>query len=122
MLQRHQFPVRLAYAMSINKAQGQTLRRVGLHLNPMVFAHGQLYVGLSRARRRADVAVRGISSPTVSLATALHALYVGVHGSRFWQVGTVATKSDQEQSIRRFGDIESSLQFIHMRTCGGVLT
>jgi len=41
---RHQFPLRLAYAMTINKSQGQTLSRVGISLATPVFSHGQLYV------------------------------------------------------------------------------
>ena len=49
-LKRRQFPVRLAFAMTINKAQGQSLKKVGIYLNTNpVFAHGQLYVALSRA-------------------------------------------------------------------------
>jgi hypothetical protein len=47
-LRRRQFPVRVAFAMTINKSQGQSLRIVGLHLQQPVFAHGQLYVALSR--------------------------------------------------------------------------
>ncbi len=43
-----QFPVRLAFAMTINKAQGQSVTHVGLDLRTAVFAHGQLYVALSR--------------------------------------------------------------------------
>jgi hypothetical protein len=46
---RRQFPVRLAFAMSINKAQGQSVHMIGLDLRQPVFAHGQLYVALSRA-------------------------------------------------------------------------
>ncbi len=46
---RRQFPVRLAFALTINKAQGQSAKYVGLDLRGSVFAHGQLYVGLSRA-------------------------------------------------------------------------
>jgi hypothetical protein len=46
---RRQFPVRLAFALSINKSQGQSVRHVGLYLRFPVFAHGQLYVALSRA-------------------------------------------------------------------------
>ena len=46
---RRQFPVRLAFAISINKAQGQSLKRVGIYLKRPVFAHGQAYVAASRA-------------------------------------------------------------------------
>jgi ATP-dependent DNA helicase PIF1 len=45
---RHQFPVRPAFAMTINKAQGQTLKMVGIFLPKPVFTHGQLYVAMSR--------------------------------------------------------------------------
>ena len=45
--QRRQFPVRICFAMTINKAQGQTLQRAGIYLADHVFAHGQLYVAAS---------------------------------------------------------------------------
>ncbi|XP_027127758.1 uncharacterized protein [Coffea arabica] len=54
---RTQFPVRLCFALTINKAQGQTLDYVGLYLREPVFSHGQLYVALSRARTAADLKV-----------------------------------------------------------------
>jgi ATP-dependent DNA helicase PIF1 len=47
---KQQFPVALCFAMTINKAQGQTLDRVGLYFASPVFAHGQLYCAFSRAR------------------------------------------------------------------------
>jgi hypothetical protein len=50
ILERRQFPIRLAYSMTINKAQGQTFDKVGIHLTAPVFSHGQLYVAFSRAR------------------------------------------------------------------------
>ncbi|CAN0386694.1 unnamed protein product, partial [Scytosiphon promiscuus] len=43
---RQQFPLRVCYAMTINKSQGQTLHRVGLDIRSDVFCHGQLYVAL----------------------------------------------------------------------------
>ena len=46
---RRQFPLRLAYSMTINKAQGQTFEKVGLYLQRPYFSHGQLYVAFSRA-------------------------------------------------------------------------
>lgn len=48
---RKQFPIKLAFAMTINKSQGQTFDKVGLKLDENeCFSHGQLYVGISRVR------------------------------------------------------------------------
>ena len=44
---RTQFPIHL---MTINKAQDQTLNSVGIYLPQSIFAHGQLYVALSKAK------------------------------------------------------------------------
>ena len=56
-LRRRQFPVLPAYAMTINRAQGQTLDRVGIYLPKPVFSHGQLYVALSRTGNPEGVSV-----------------------------------------------------------------
>ncbi|XP_060855280.1 uncharacterized protein LOC132932954 [Metopolophium dirhodum] len=57
LLRRLQFPVRLSFAMTINKSQGQTFDRVGLLLTSPVFTHGQLYVAFSRVRNAQSVRV-----------------------------------------------------------------
>jgi len=44
-----QFPVPFAFAMSLNRSQGQSVKYIGIDLNTPVFIHGQLYVALSRA-------------------------------------------------------------------------
>lgn len=43
-----QFPVKIAYAITIHKSQGQTYDSANLH--PSCFAAGQLYVALSRVK------------------------------------------------------------------------
>ncbi|KAF9552568.1 DNA repair and recombination protein PIF1, partial [Agrocybe pediades] len=43
--------------LSINKAQGQSVKYIGLDLRVPVFAHGQLYVALSRATSSSNVKV-----------------------------------------------------------------
>ena len=54
---RLQFPVKLSFAMSINKAQGQTLKVEGLKLENPCFSHGQLYVGCSRTTAKENLFV-----------------------------------------------------------------
>jgi len=56
-LQRCQFPLQLTFAMTINKAQGQTMTTVSVFLPEPVFTHGQLYVALSWATHMNDVFV-----------------------------------------------------------------
>ncbi|GFS15640.1 ATP-dependent DNA helicase PIF1 [Elysia marginata] len=53
--QRRQLPLRPCFAMTINKAQGQTLKCVGLDLTQHVFIHGMLYVALFRTGSKGDI-------------------------------------------------------------------
>jgi len=62
-LSRRQFPIVLAFAISINKSQGQTMDMVGIYLPQPVFSHGQLYVAFSRVKSRAGVRVHVIEGP-----------------------------------------------------------
>ncbi len=69
MLRRHQFPIRVAFGMSINKSQGQSLLHVGIYLHTPVFAHGQLYVALSRAKDHRNIHISLSSSSNKSMET-----------------------------------------------------
>jgi ATP-dependent exoDNAse (exonuclease V) alpha subunit len=52
---RRQFPIRLSFAMIINKSQGQTVKHVGLDLRRPIFTHGQFYVGVSRVTSKLNI-------------------------------------------------------------------
>uniref|UniRef100_K3Y2Z6 ATP-dependent DNA helicase n=1 Tax=Setaria italica TaxID=4555 RepID=K3Y2Z6_SETIT len=54
---RKQFPIRLSFAMMVNKSQGQTIPNVGVYLPAPVFSHGQLYVAMSRATARTNIKI-----------------------------------------------------------------
>jgi hypothetical protein len=49
-LERKQFPLKLCFAMTVNKSQGQSVEYVGLDFRSAVFTHGQFYVGVSRVK------------------------------------------------------------------------
>lgn len=58
VLKRRQLPVIPAYAITINKSQGQSFKYVGIELDRPVFSHGQLYVALSRCTDHKNIKVK----------------------------------------------------------------
>ena len=54
-----QFPLQLGYALTIHKAQGKTLDKAVIDMRHGTFAHGQLYVALSRTRKKSDMRIMG---------------------------------------------------------------
>ena len=58
--ERHQYPLVLAWAVAIHKVQGLSLDRAVMDLGAGIFAHGQRYVALSRARSLQGVMSLGL--------------------------------------------------------------
>ena len=56
-LERKQFPIRLAFAMTINKSPGQSVKHISLDLRNPMFTHGQLYIAPSQCTLSENVKV-----------------------------------------------------------------
>jgi ATP-dependent DNA helicase PIF1 len=65
LLQREQLPLMLAWALSIHKSQGQTLKYVSVDLK-RIFEDGQAYVALSRAEHRRGLQVLNFEAKKIS--------------------------------------------------------
>ena len=58
----YQFPLKLCWAVTAHKSQGQSLNRVAIDISERAFAHGAFYVALSRVRRLEDLLLFGLDS------------------------------------------------------------
>ncbi|ASK66128.1 AAA family ATPase [Brachybacterium avium] len=97
-----QLPMKLAWAITIHKSQGQTLDRVVVDLTGGTFANGQLYVALSRCTSleglvlKRDVLPRDLKSDTrVRRFLAAHAAPAGELGEVYLAALTVGNDGDR---------------------------
>lgn len=78
-----QFPLQLAWAITVHKSQGKTLSAVHVDLERGAFAAGQSYVALSRARSLETIwLTRPIRRQDIFCDEGIVAFYRGLFGSR----------------------------------------
>jgi len=93
--QRAQIPLILAWALSIHKAQGQTLERVKVDLRK-VFEKGQAYVALSRATNMQGLQVMGFDPSKVMAHDRVRSFYAGLSRAEQANGGVVKPASKQK--------------------------
>lgn len=78
-----QYPMRLGYAVTIHKSQGQTYDK--MNLNPEIFSNGQLYVALSRCKSIENLYIHGyLSQRMVRASGEVNAYYSNPDEYRFF--------------------------------------
>lgn len=75
---REQIPLRLAYALTIHKAQGASLDSALIDVGPSTFEYGQAYVALSRVRSMEALYIFEIAQRAFRAHPAVKAFYAGL--------------------------------------------
>ena len=81
-----QYPVRLAWALTIHKAQGKTLEQVCIDFGRGTFAHGQAYVALSRCTSLEGVVLtRRVEPRHIFIDRRVQQFFARVAAERVWR-------------------------------------
>ncbi|OWZ08951.1 Helitron helicase [Phytophthora megakarya] len=98
-LRRKQFPVVPAFAMTINKTQGQSIHHVGIYLESPVFEHGQLYVALSWVTSRKAIKI-AVDPSTIDENGNIHTKNIA-----YWDFVRNFQEKDAAENIHREGEV-----------------
>jgi len=97
---RSQIPLILAWALSIHKAQGQTLERVKVNLSK-AFEKGQAYVALSRATTMAGLQVIGFDASKVQAHDAVRTFYASLSRMETLQAQEKTSANAVKQTVKK---------------------
>lgn len=101
----NQIPLKLGYAITIHKSQGQTYNKV--NLQPEIFAVGQLYVGLSRVRNIKQLYLAEPLSINLVMASPLvNDFYHSIEPERFSNRNTYDPKLGAYLTKKRFYQLQ----------------
>ena len=99
---RLQIPLILAWALSIHKAQGQTLERVKVDLGK-IFEKGQAYVALSRATSQEGLQISRFDPKKVMAHERVKTFYIGLYSASM----AVSSKGPEKQKQVMAKDFKS---------------
>ena len=108
---RSQIPLILAWALSIHKAQGQTLERVKVDLGK-IFEKGQAYVALSRATCQEGLQIMRFDPRKVMAHERVRTFYNGLYKIE-WPDAARATKYEDIVESKDLWDDTDAMQALH---------
>ena len=76
-----QIPLRLAYALTVHKCQGQTLPSVHVSFRDSAFTSGQAYVALSRTAHSERLVISKLRASDIKVSDAVVQFYLSLFGS-----------------------------------------
>ncbi|KAK3929432.1 ATP-dependent DNA helicase PIF6, partial [Frankliniella fusca] len=123
---RFQFPLTLAYAITIHKCQGLTLRRMVLHFDSAEIMSGIFYVAMSRVREKSDLMIAGsaINSPLFRIKASNYSAKIK---GKSWLMernsdnDSLSSKSEEELNKKRPNKKKSTLESPRKKTgCPGL--
>ena len=95
-----QFPMQLAYAITIHKSQGKTFESICINIGNGAWAHGQVYVALSRCKSLDGITIfRPIMNSDIIVDPVV---------TIFLNDGTITIENQPQYSIREILDIAVS--------------
>ena len=77
MRQRHQFPLRLAFAVTVHRVQGMTVNHASIFLDDSFFCAGQAYVALSRVKSSDGLHLKVFSPKAILVDERVNKYYEG---------------------------------------------
>ena len=78
-IERSQIPLRLAYSLTIHKAQGATLDCSLIDIGPSTFEYGQAYVALSRAKNLEGLYIHEVTAGAFRAHPLVKKFYAGTY-------------------------------------------
>jgi len=91
---RRQYPVQLAYSMTIHKSQGQSFERMGIYIDTPLFTHGQLYVALSRVGKAGGIFMHIVDKDQNKIKYTDNVIYHSALQSEGYRI-----RSENDQSV-----------------------